>query len=102
MGRKREMVRIKGFIWLDRFVEKLEVKHDVTVEEVEEIFIRRSELRVKKVQRGRYRDEHVYRALGRTDAGRYLAVFFVHKRTNEALVISARDMDEKERTRYAR
>lgn len=96
------MVRISGFIWLDRFVEKLEVKHDVTVEEVEEIFRNRAELQVKKMNRGRHRDEHVYRALGRTGAGRYLAVFFILKSTNEALVISARDMDDKERKSYAR
>jgi len=62
----------------------------------------RAELQVKKVNRGRHREEHVYRALGRTLEGRYLAVFFVLKRTNEALVISARDMDDKERRSYAK
>ena len=96
------MVKITGFIWLDRFVEKLVVKHTVTVEEVEELFANRTELRVKRVSRGRHRDEHVYRALGRTWTGRYLVVFFILKRTGEALVISGRDMDKKERRSHGR
>ncbi len=96
------MVRISGFIWLERFVEKLEVKHGVTVTEAEEIFGNRTELEVKRVGRGRYRDEHVYRALGRTWTGRHLVVFFILKRTDEALIISGRDMDKKERRSHGR
>jgi uncharacterized DUF497 family protein len=41
-------------------------------------------------------------ALGRTEAGRYLAVLFVHKLSNDALILSARDMAPKERKRYDR
>ena len=37
-----------------------------------------------------------------TDAGRYLVVFFIHKLTDEVLILSARDMDDKERKSYAR
>jgi hypothetical protein len=40
--------------------------------------------------------------LGQTNAGRYLAAFFIHKRTDDALILSARDMDKKERKAYAR
>ena len=40
--------------------------------------------------------------LGQTDAGRYLAVFFVYKKSHDAIVISARDMDAKERREYGR
>jgi uncharacterized DUF497 family protein len=39
---------------------------------------------------------------GQTEAGRYLTVFFIHNRMNKALILSARDMDEKERKSYAR
>jgi uncharacterized DUF497 family protein len=39
----------------------------------------------------------VYLALGQTDAGRYLYVFFVYKKSHNAIVISARDMDAGER-----
>jgi uncharacterized DUF497 family protein len=41
-------------------------------------------------------------AYGQTEAGRYIIVFFVLKRGRQALVISARDMDGKERKTYGR
>jgi len=44
----------------------------------------------------------VNRALGQTDSGRYLTVFFIYKETHEALVISACDMTDKERKNYAK
>ncbi len=53
------------------------------------------------MHRGHFRSEAVYRVLGRTEAGRYLTVFFIRKQMNEALILSARDMDEKERKNYA-
>jgi uncharacterized DUF497 family protein len=93
-------MKIAGFIWLEEIVEKLEVKHQVTPEEVEQVF--GSQPRAKRMNRGHYRGEDVYRALGQTDSGRYLAIFFVHKLTNEAMILSARDMDDKERKSYAR
>lgn len=52
------------------------------------------------MESGNRRGEDVYSAWGRTDAGRYLIVFFVRKSANTALVLSARDMDERERQRY--
>jgi uncharacterized DUF497 family protein len=41
-------------------------------------------------------------ALGQTDAGRYLAILFIHKMTYEALILSARDMATKERRQYGK
>jgi uncharacterized DUF497 family protein len=52
---------------------------------------------VLRVQRGHVKGEDVYLALGQTDAGRYLAVFFIYKKTHDVIVISARDMDDRER-----
>jgi len=95
-----DAVRIADFIWLEEIVEKLEVKHGVIPEEVEEIFANRP--RITRMERGRFQGEDVYRALGQTNAGRYLAAFFIHKRTDDALILSARDMDRKERKAYAR
>jgi uncharacterized DUF497 family protein len=46
--------------------------------------------------------ENLYRALGQTDGGRYLAVFFIHKGRGGALVISARDASLKERRSYGK
>jgi uncharacterized DUF497 family protein len=41
-------------------------------------------------------------ALGQTEAGRYLTVLFIHKKTNDALILSARDMADRERKMYGR
>jgi uncharacterized DUF497 family protein len=41
-------------------------------------------------------------ALGQTDAGRYVTVLFIYKTTAEALILSARDMADKERRQYGR
>jgi len=92
-------VKIIGFIWLESIVEKLEAKHNVSPEEVEEVFARKP--KIKRVEKGHFRGENVYRALGQTEAGRYLVVFFIYKLTQEALILSARDMDRKERRVYA-
>lgn len=91
---------IEGCIWLPDIVDKLENKHDVTIFEVESLFEGKPVFR--KIEKGRVQDEDLYRALGQTHPGRYLAVFFIHKKTREALVISARDMSESERKYYAK
>ena len=82
---------IDDFVWLPDILEKLAVKHHVTQDETEEVFFNRP----------RYRfGEDVYSVSGQTDAGRYLIVFFIHKPDHTALILSARDMDKKERRRY--
>jgi uncharacterized DUF497 family protein len=91
-------LRIWGLIWLEEIVEKIEQKHNVTQDEVREVF--RNSQHFRFVEKGHYREENVYSALGRTDAGRYLIVFFVYKKSKEALIISARDMTDAERTLY--
>lgn len=58
---------------------------------------------IRFISKGRRnKDEHVYAAYGQTSAGRYLAVFFIHKPGDLALIISARNMDNKERKRYGK
>lgn len=91
-------MHIDDFIWLPDIVEKLAVKHHVTLEEVEEVFFNRPRFRF--VESGHRPDEDVYAAGGQTDSGRYLIVFFIHKRKSLALILSARDLDSKERKRY--
>jgi uncharacterized protein len=93
-------MKIIGFIWLEEIVEKLEVKHRVIPEEVEQVF--NSQPRIRRMKKGHYRGEDVYRALGRTETGRYLVVFFIHKMTGDVLILSARDMDDKERRSHAK
>ena len=93
-------MKIFGFIWLEEIVEKLAAKHQVAPEEVEQVFD--NQPRVKRMNKGHFRGEDVYRVLGQTDTGRYLVIFFIHKLTREAMILSAPDMDDKERKSYAR
>jgi uncharacterized DUF497 family protein len=91
-------LKIKGIIWLSEIIEKLEVKHHVERQEVQEVL--NNYPTFKYVEKGHRRDENVYAALGQTDAGRYLIVFFVYKTDHRALIVSARDMTAAERRRY--
>ncbi len=89
---------IDDFIWLPAIVEKLEYKHGVSIDEVEEIFFRKPRFRF--VETGLQPSEDVYSVSGQTSGGRYLIAFFIRKANRVALIISARDMDRKERRRY--
>ena len=93
-------MKIDGLIWLRDIVDKLAWKHQVAPAEVEEAL--NNQPKIRFVEKGERKGEDVYMALGQTDAGRYLAILFIHKETKEALIISARDMADKERKQYGR
>lgn len=88
-------MRINGFIWLQEVLEKLARKHHVQEHEVVEVF--ESHPKFRYVEKGHREGENVYSALGQTSAGRYVVIFFVHKRDGRALPVSARDMTSAER-----
>ncbi|MEW6667550.1 MAG: BrnT family toxin [Thermodesulfobacteriota bacterium] len=94
------MLRIDDFIWLPDIIEKIIVKHHVTPDEAEGIFFSRPTYRF--VESGYTKGEDIYSAMGQTDSGRYLIVFFILKPHNAALILTARDMDRKERRLYER
>ena len=91
-------MKISGIIWLEEIVDKIERKHRVKQDEIREIL--RSSSHFRFVEKGHRRGENVYAALGQTNAGRYLIIFFVRKKTQQAIVVSARDMTVSERRRY--
>ena len=93
-------MKIDGLMWLRDIVEKLAWKHQVDTEEVEEAL--NNQPKIRFVEKGERKGEDVYLALGQTDAGRYLAVLFIYKKTKEALILSARDMANKERRQYGK
>ena len=51
---------------------------------------------------GHVEGEHLYEALSRTNAGRYLAVFFIRKPADKALIVSALDDKLTELVLYAK
>ncbi|MBI3961031.1 MAG: BrnT family toxin [Chloroflexi bacterium] len=93
-------MRITNVFWLEVIVEKLASKHGVSTDEVEEAIW--GNPRFRFVERGERQNEDVYTVLGQSEAGRYLAILFIHKQDGTALILSARDMAEKERRIYAR
>jgi uncharacterized DUF497 family protein len=91
---------INELVWIPEIVMKLVTKHNITPEEIEAVFLSRPHFRFH--EKGRVESEHMYTALGQTEAGRYLIVFFIMKSDHKALIISARDMDISERKRYGK
>lgn len=91
---------IRKIIWKDQFVEKLASKHGVSIAEAEDVL--NGNPHIRRVAKGRVKDENVYAAFGQTEAGRYLIVFYIRKTSGALLPISARDMDDGERKYYER
>ncbi len=91
-------MRIESFIWYRDIVDKLIWKHNISREEVEEVFRNKPKFRV--IEKGKVKNENLYSARGQTDAGRYLIVLFIYKLTKEALIVTARNMDSKEKRNY--
>ena len=91
-------MKIKRLIWLDDIIEKLVRKHNITQNEVRDILTYRPYFRF--IEKGHQPSENVYAAMGQTNNGRYLIVFFVYKKNGYALILSARDMTHNERKRY--
>ncbi|MDQ3062149.1 MAG: BrnT family toxin [Acidobacteriota bacterium] len=93
-------MQLNEVIWKDYFVDKIEVKHGVSTNEVEEVLF--SKPHVRRAQKGHVKGEDLYTAYGQTDSGRYLIVFFIRKEGAAALPISARDMIDSEEKYYDR
>lgn len=93
-------MKLYDIIWKERFVEKIESKHQLNTAEVEQVLF--TQPHIRRAQKGRVKGEDLYVAYGQTEAGRYVVVFFLHKNLHAALPISARDMTESERRYYGR
>jgi uncharacterized protein len=98
--KREKMIRIKQIIWLPEIEEKLLLKHAVSAEEVEEILFDKPQIYF--LENGHRDGENLYVAYGQTETGRYLTIFFILKLHAQALIISARDMDVKERKHYGK
>ena len=91
-------MKIKGIIWIDEIIDKLAIKHNVTQNEVLEVLISQPHFRF--TENGHRPGENVYAALGQTEGGRYLIVFFIYKKDGRAIILSARNMTPSERRKY--
>lgn len=86
--------QIEDFDWLPETVEKIIEKHSVQPEEVEQCFDT-SEYKLLRTR------NQSYQLLSRSYGGRYLTIIFAWKK-NLIRIITARDMDSKERVIYRR
>jgi uncharacterized DUF497 family protein len=94
-------VQIENIVCSERTESKLESKHHVTLREARQIFV--SDSRIRFAEKGHTAGEDVYVAFGQTLGGRYLSVFFIYKpERRTAVIISARDMSDKERKAYGK
>jgi len=93
-------MKIDGFIWGEEIVDKLKWKHNLIPDEVEEIF--KDKPKFLKKEKGKVEGEDLYNALGQTESGRYLTVFFIYKYSQQALIVTARDMNLKEQRYYGK
>lgn len=93
-------MEITRVIWLEDIVEKLIWKHNVQDQEVIEVLENKPIFQRK--EEGYKPGEDVYAAFGRTNMGCLLSVFFVYTRNNRAIIVSARDMSQRERRKYVR
>lgn len=91
-------MRLYDIIWNAKFVSKIEQKHGVSPQEVEEVLF--SSPHVRRAEKGKVKGEHLYVAYGQTAEGRCLVVFFIRKPRAAALPISAREMTRAERKYY--
>ncbi len=91
-------LEIQHIVWLDDIVQKLRWKHGVEEYEVLEVLENRPRFRRK--ESGHVDGEDVFGAFGRTNGDRPLSVFFVYTKDKRAIIVSARDMTQKEVQRY--
>ena len=89
---------LKEIIWIDKYIAKIQKKHNFIVEDVEEALL--SDALFCRARRGKVKGEDVYVAYGKTQNGRYLFIVLIYKSPVKGLIISARDMTIKERRYY--
>ena len=93
-------MNVQDIIWLADVEEKIIHKHRVKTDEVEQVL--QTNCHVRFMERGNRPGEDLYVAFGQTTSGRYLAVYFILKRSRAALIVTARDMTDKERRSYGK
>ena len=94
------ILEIRRLIWLEDIVDKLFWKHNVVEAEVVEVLRNRPVFIFKET--GFTDNEDVYAAFGQTDSNRLLSIFFVYTIDKCAIIVSARDMSQKERSKHGR
>lgn len=94
---KEEFDNFEGFEWDSGNSDKNWVRHQVSQGECEQVFF--NEPIIVFADDKHSQNESRFYLMGTTDSGRFLVVIFT-KRKNKIRIISARDMNKKERNYY--
>jgi uncharacterized DUF497 family protein len=92
-------MEILDVILTNDVLDKIIWKHHVSELELRQVMNNQPSIRF--MEKGKVKGENLYVGLGTTDAGRYVSVFFIMKKNRKALIVTARDMTERERRKYA-
>ena len=93
------IARCTGFQWDEGNLPKVWQRHHITSEECHQVFLNRPLFAARNEKHST--EEERYYAFGHTDAERHLAVIFT-VRGDLIRVISARDMNRRERRAYSK
>src|SRR3990170_6100552 len=89
--------KLQGFDWDEGNINKNKEKHNVEYRECEEIFSNKSLVFIEDKLHSQ--SENRWGALGKTNKGRQLAVYFTIRR-DKIRIISARDQGKKDKLAY--
>lgn len=91
---------INTILWNDDRVNHIS-KHGIQFHEIEEAVFDDPYGKTKKIATSqRDSNQYIYRLLGRSTAGRYIAFFYIHHGRCGVYPVTARDMTETERRSY--
>lgn len=93
----KKLEKCTGFQWDEGNIEKNWLKHGVSPFECEQIFFSLPLIAYNDIKHSE--EENRYYALGNTDTNRFLFIVFT-VREDQIRIISARDMNKKERQVY--
>jgi uncharacterized protein len=97
MNKLIDFSNLEGFDWDHGNKEKNKMKHDVSAQESEEVFLNKPLIILPDAKHSQYEERLV--ALGKTNIGRYIALVFTI-RYQKIRVITARDQNRKEKKYY--
>jgi len=97
MGKTPDFNKLSSFDWDEANINKNKEKHKVEYRECEEIFSNKPLVFIEDKQHSQ--TENRWGALGKTNKGRQLAVYFTI-RSDKIRIISARDQGKKDKLAY--
>ena len=97
MSNRPDFNKLRSFDWDEGNINKNKEKHKVEYRECEEIFSNKPLVFIEDKQHSQ--SENRWGALGKTNKGRLLAVYFTI-RNNKIRIISARDQGKKDKQAY--